>query len=297
MPDYNAVTDNQAKYVGGKENWIALNEGTHTGGWTLVQTKSDFEAMAAGDLAAMADKHRLVAVAQVANTLQSDRSGYTATDKPFDDPMIATVPTLETMTKAALNVLSSLDNGKGMFLHIEGGAVDWAAHANATARIVEEQYDFNKSVDAVISWVEGNGGWGANLLVITTDHGNGMPMGPRSDVIPHERITREDVMNGQYVAGDNEQGVRWWTGTHTNELVPLFVRGAGAEQFDSLVDGLDPYFGIAYGDWAWAGFDGRHIDATDVFSVTSQVVPEPGSLVLLVMGVVAIAACRRRSRD
>lgn len=68
MPDYNAVTDNQAKYVGGKENWIALNEGTHTGGWTLVQTKSDFEAMAAGDLAAMADKHRLVAVAQVANT-------------------------------------------------------------------------------------------------------------------------------------------------------------------------------------------------------------------------------------
>ena len=64
----------------------------------------------------------------------------------------STVPSLATMTKGALNVL---DNDKdGFVLMIEGGAIDWAAHANQTGRTIEEEMDFNASVEAVIAWVE-----------------------------------------------------------------------------------------------------------------------------------------------
>jgi alkaline phosphatase len=55
------------------------------------------------------------------------------------------------MTKAALNILGQDEDG--IFLMVEGGAVDWAAHANATGRIIEEQIDFNKSVKSAVDWV------------------------------------------------------------------------------------------------------------------------------------------------
>jgi alkaline phosphatase len=45
------------------------------------------------------------------------------------------------MTRGALNVLERDEDG--FFLMVEGGAVDWAAHANNLPRIIEEQIDFN----------------------------------------------------------------------------------------------------------------------------------------------------------
>lgn len=56
------------------------------------------------------------------------------------------VPTLVLMTRGALNHLGKNENG--FFAMIEGGAVDWAAHANDTAGIIGEQIDFNDSVQA-----------------------------------------------------------------------------------------------------------------------------------------------------
>ena len=74
----------------------------------------------------------------MATTLQQSRSGYSSTDTVNSDAFNTNVPTLETMTLASLNALKSLDKGKGLFLQIEGGAIDWAAHANQTSRMVED---------------------------------------------------------------------------------------------------------------------------------------------------------------
>ena len=74
------------------------------------------------------------------------------------------VPSLETMTRGALAYLSQDPNG--FFVMIEGGAVDWAAHANNTARIIEEQVDFNRSVAAVVEWVEQNSSWDETLVIV-----------------------------------------------------------------------------------------------------------------------------------
>ena len=61
------------------------------------------------------------------------------------------------MTKAALNVLDN--NRNGFTLMIEGGAVDWAGHAFNSGRLIEEQDDFDKSVEAVVNWVEDSSSW------------------------------------------------------------------------------------------------------------------------------------------
>lgn len=267
--DDTEINDSRARYVGGRDTWIQLKEGTHPGNLTLVETKGDFEALAQGDLSVLGGKNRLVGTAQAGSTLQQSRSGYSATDAPFSTQLNEQVPSLGTMATAALNVLSSLDQGKGLFLHIEGGAVDWAAHANQTSRIVEEQIEFNLAVDAVVEWIEQNGGWEENLLIITTDHGNAMPMGPGSDLVPHARISLNNVIAGQY-SSTNPQGVRWWSGNHTNELVPLFARGTGADYFADLAVNQDDYFAQYYPDWGVSGFDGRYVDNTDVYKVMER---------------------------
>ncbi len=281
------------KYVGGQTVWNQLNTDTHPNDWKSIQTKSEFEALANGDLSILNGKTRLVGTAQVATTLQQARSGYSHTDTVFSDPFNVSVPSLVTMTLAALNVLQHLDNGNGIFLQIEGGAVDWAAHANQTSRLVEEQLDFNNAVKAVINWIENNGGWENNLLIVTTDHGNSMPSGESSNIIPHERISRDNINAGTYTSS-NPNGVRWWSGNHTNELVPLFARGYGADRFAALVDGIDSNFDLYYSDWAAMGFNGCYIDNTDVFVVASSVIPEPATVVILGLGSVLMLVRKKQ---
>ena len=100
---------------------------------------------------------RVCGVAQVYQTLQQDRAGDPTAD-PYVVPLIQTVPTLEEMTKAALNILD--DDPDGFVLMVEGGAVDWASHANQDGRMIEEEIDFNKAVEAVVDWVQANSNWG-----------------------------------------------------------------------------------------------------------------------------------------
>lgn len=283
-------------YVGGETTWNQLTSGTHTGGWTLAQTKEEFEDLADGDGvykgAALPD--RLVGTPQVGSTLQQGRSGYASDDAVYEDPLNQEVPDLATMTKAAINLLdakSQSTGDNGFFLQIEGGAVDWAAHANQASRIVEEQIDFNKAVDAVIAWIEGNGGWEENLLVITTDHGNAMPLGADANSIFMDRIAMDDLLN------PNGPSITWFSNNHTNELVPVFVRGAGSEIFDTLIDGNDPNFATYYADWAAAGFDGNYIDNTDIakgLQAAMAPVPEPTTMLLFGMGVLALTGLTRR---
>jgi alkaline phosphatase len=282
-----AINDTNARYVGGRDSWIALNNATHSQGWKLIQSKAEFEAIANGTLPSSL---RVVGVPEVATTLQQSRSGYAPTDPVDNDPMNANVPTLKTMTQAAVNLLqakSQSTGDKGFFLQVEGGAVDWAAHANQTSRTIEEQRDFNNTVDWVVGWIEANGGWANNLLIITTDHANSMPLGPNSDAIPFDSIEIGDV--------SGVPNIKWHSGSHMNQLVPLFVRGAGADMFAGLVDGTDTYFGTYYHDWTMKGFDGRYVDNTDIGVVlNAAVVPLPATVYLLAFGLGGLGLLRRR---
>ncbi|MFW5682825.1 MAG: alkaline phosphatase [Phycisphaeraceae bacterium] len=173
-------------------------------------------------------------------------------------------PTLATMTKAALGVLEQ--DQDGMYLMVEGGAVDWYNHGNDMESMLRDQVDFDMSVKAAMDWVESKSSWEETLLIVTSDHETGAIWGP--DMGEYDQV----VDNGE----GNMPGHSYNSGGHTNALVPLWARGAGAELFEIAVDGTDY---VAAGFWdqfgGTEGWDGDYVDATDVFAVMSGDVTEP----------------------
>lgn len=228
------VVDNREyKYVGGKEVWQAIEAARKTPGglyhgYRPVSTKAEFESLASGQA-----PPKVLGTAQVATTLQHARTKKRAAHPDEDTPLNQGVPTLATMARGALNVLSQ--NPNGFFLLIEGGAVDWANHDNLACRMIQEQIDFNHAVEAVIQWVEANSTWDETLVVVTADHETGLLWGPDSDKTPFQPL----VDNGPGAM----PGLMYHSKKHTNSLVPVFARGVGAELLDTLIVGTDPVRG------------------------------------------------------
>ncbi|MFT3689138.1 alkaline phosphatase [Paenirhodobacter sp.] len=234
-PDENAF-----RFIGGPDTWARLSKGETA--YTLIETREDFEKLAAENLDAKGQK--FLGLAQNIQTLQFNRPGVGMGDRLENSPALAV------MAKGALNVLD--DNEKGFFLMVEGGAVDWAAHANNLPRLIEEQIEFNEAVEAVVDWVEANSSWDDTLLIVTTDHGNGLLQGPNSDKEAYQPIVNQG-------AGALPL-VRWHTDTHTRELIPLYAKGPGADFFTEngkREDGLAIYE-VGEDSQLW-------VDNTDVF--------------------------------
>lgn len=251
---------------------------------TLLQERADFEALANGSLTV---DGRLIGVPKVGSTLQQGRSASVFGEdaaNPSGVAYNADVPTLATMTKGALNHLGKNENG--FFVMVEGGAVDWAAHANDTARIIEEQMDFNHSVRAAYEWVESYSNWEETMLLVLTDHGNSMPMGPDSDLIPFQPIENR----GAGVL----PGVMWHWGGHTLENTLLWAHGAGSQLLLDHVVGHDRWLSA----FLKHNIDGAYIDNTALHSaiLTASIapIPLPAGGWLMLAGVGALAAMRRR---
>ena len=113
----------------------------------------------------------------------------------------------------------------GFFLMIEGGAGDWANHGNQKGRLIEEQVAFDEAVDSVIDWVESDSSWSETLLIVTADHESGYLTGPGSGQFSSGPVWKPIGMAG---AG-SMPGMQFNSTGHTNQLVPLFARGAGSE--------------------------------------------------------------------
>jgi len=261
-PDYNdngLPASKSTSYVGGNNAWNKLKNNFYPG-LTHVQSRSEFLGLAIGD-----PSGRYIGTFQTNTTSQQARSGYSASDTPGSDPLNGNVPSLSELSLAALNILDN--NPNGLFLMIEGGAIDWANHANQAARLIEEQNDFNKAVESVIGWVEASSGWDETLLIVTGDHECGLITGPGGSL--------NVVDNGAGVM----PGMEYHSGGHTNMLIPMFAKGAGAEMFAMYATGSDP-------------IRGAYIDNTDVFKVmagSTGIVPEPASLTALGVGIAGFA--------
>lgn len=245
-PDFDENGDPAARadhrYVGGEELWREVQQGTLGGDadgdgrpdpWTLVTTRDQFRALAAGPVPG-----RVLGVARVRETLQQQRRGD-AQAAPGVVPPLATVPTLPEMSRAALHVLE--DRPGGFFLLIEGGAVDWACHDNQLGRMVEEQLDFDAAVAAVVDWIGRHGGWEENLLVVTADHETGYLTGP----VPADgqeqacRFAHPLVAQG----ADRLPLIAWNSGDHTCSLVPFFTQGQGSALLRARLIRTDPVHG------------------------------------------------------
>ncbi|MFN2396510.1 MAG: alkaline phosphatase [Bacteroidales bacterium] len=196
--------------------------------WTVIQTREEFQQMAGDE-----PHRRVLGVPQVYATLQQGRAKAEDHTLPFQTPMNEGVARLEEMTKAAINVLSQ--NPNGFFVMIEGGAVDWASHDNHSGRMIEEQIDFNKSVEAAVEWVETYSSWDETLIIVTSDHECGYLTGPGEPNPVYPPVTN----NGE----GNLPGMEWHFGSHTNVLVPFFAKGPGTKYFELMAGEHDPMYG------------------------------------------------------
>ncbi|MFO7368708.1 MAG: alkaline phosphatase [Bacteroidales bacterium] len=89
----------------------------------------------------------------------------------LSDPNLSEiVPTLAAMTQKAIELMSA--NPNGFVLQIEGGKVDWAAHANDAAGLIYDQIAFDDAIKVAIDFAEMDKD---TLVIITTDHGNSNP--------------------------------------------------------------------------------------------------------------------------
>ncbi len=194
--------------------------------WTLVEDVRDFKRLTRGQT-----PKRVCGVPRVYSTLQQSRGGDAYAD-PFVVPLTRNLPTLAELSVGALNVLDA--DKDGFVVMIEGGAIDWAGHANQSGRLIEEQLSFNETVEAVLRYLQQSGLAKDTLVVVTADHETGYLTGPGSD--PY----RKPVVNRGW---HRLPGMEWHSGNHTNQLVPFYANGPGAELFAAKVQGWDPVCG------------------------------------------------------
>ncbi|QVQ54617.1 alkaline phosphatase [Spiractinospora alimapuensis] len=194
-------------------------------GFETVEEADDFADLAQ----AQNPPERVFGLAQAATTLQYDRSGPDRDSEgnpidgaePYTAPDNENVPSLSDMTAGALNVLDNASD-EGMFLMVEGGAIDWAGHGNEMGRLIEEQIAFNEAVDTVVDWVEQESSWQETLVVVTADHETGYLAGPGAG----------DAWTPMTGESGSLPEHSWHSGDHTNSLVPLYASGPGASRIE-----------------------------------------------------------------
>lgn len=136
----------------GKENdQKDLYEVLREKGYTVTETKADFQALKAGDKAYA-----------VSERLQDSNAMPYTLDQTADDV------TLADYVKKGIEVL---DNEKGFFMMCESGKIDWACHANDAAATIHEVIGFNDAIKEAIKFYQKHPD--ETLILVTGDHETG----------------------------------------------------------------------------------------------------------------------------
>jgi len=149
-----------------------------------------------------------------------DKVGYLTADR---DPLPAAQGRdyLPMATEKALDFLDSkTDDGNGFFLMIEGAQIDWGGHANNGDYITTEVIDFDKTIQAVLKFMETHPN---TLLVITADHETGG--------LAINKGSRMDSLD-----------MRFTSDYHTADIIPVFSKGPGADYFTGIYENTAIYY-------------------------------------------------------
>lgn len=119
-------------------------------------------------------------------------------DVNSDSSLQEKIPSLSEMTQKAISLMES--NRQGFVLQIEGGKVDWAAHANDASALLYDQIAFDDALAVAIDFAEKNK---ETLVIFTTDHGNACPglikssnVNNKFDLAQKFKHSNEWILNG-----------------------------------------------------------------------------------------------------
>lgn len=125
-------------------------------GYDVVKSKSQMNAVLNSD-------------SPILGVFADDPLPYTI-DQNSDAELQNTVPTLSEMTAVAISKMKN--HKEGFVLQVEGGKVDWAAHANDAPGLIYDQIAFDEALKVALDFaIEDKN----TLIIVTTDHGNANP--------------------------------------------------------------------------------------------------------------------------
>jgi len=102
----------------------------------------------------------------------------------------------------------------GFFYMVEGGIIDWLAHANQTFPVIYETKDFSEAVKPAINFY--NAHPDDTLIIVTADHETGATSLP----------------------DNNGFDIVWGSGDHSAQPVPVYAIGANADKFSNVSNGI-----------------------------------------------------------
>ena len=148
----------------GKEtDWVDSMKGA---GYAVVENYSAYSALSEGT-----EK-----VLMLATNPQGEQVGYTL------DSIPGALDAAE-ITRTALSQLYKEGKKDGFFLMMEGGNIDWAAHANDGATVIKEIMNFQQAIDVAYQFYLAHPD--ETLIVVTADHDTGgMALGRSGTKIP-----------------------------------------------------------------------------------------------------------------
>jgi alkaline phosphatase len=117
-----------------------------------------------------------------------------------------------------------LEGEEGFFLVVESEVTDNLAHDNDIEAVMDGMRELNEAVAEVLRTVAPRGD---TLVLVTADHDTG----------------GLSLVDGYYE--DGEATVRWASGDHSSQWVPLFAFGPGSEDFTGVMDNTEVALGIA----------------------------------------------------
>jgi alkaline phosphatase len=233
-PDY--------KYVGGQTLWNNLL--AHNTAYTQVVTRQSGVSGAAA-LRNAAAAMNLIAGDKLAGVFGGTGGNFDyhqAADAPGAPAILqgsTENPTLSDVTTSTLKILSQ--DPDGFFALFEQGDIDWSNHENNYKNMVGGVWDLERAVKTAQAFIDQPGGpeWSNTLVIVTADHSNSYmrlhaPLG-KGDLPEQQWVDlngNSKVEGGEWYYPDGE--VTYRLSGHTNELVMLYARGAGAAHFSDL---------------------------------------------------------------
>jgi alkaline phosphatase len=154
---------------------------------------------------------------------------FSAADMPYERFRDReNTPSLSELTKKSIEVLSQ--DPDGFFLMVEGGKIDWAAHAGNAQNTAIETIEFDKSVEIAMNYAQIHDNL---LLIVTADHETTdltVISESLSDNLPIND-TDEEQNEQLRKLRTNQIHVTWSNFMHTSSNVPLY--GIGSDITDN----------------------------------------------------------------
>lgn len=176
----------------------------------------------------LVDKNYHLDTLELSETIKGKKNAYVLADDGIPSKIDGRGDYLSEATTMALNYFDQRE--EPFFMMVEGSYIDWGGHAENAEMMISEVADFDKTLGVVLDYVEAHPN---TLLVVTADHETGgVSIGKHYEV---------DKSTGKKKEVPEKVTVYFNSNQHSGELIPVFAKGKGAENFQGIYENNEIY--------------------------------------------------------